>query len=623
MPQRNDPRHPASRHPFLTVAGRRQTRMRRRLACASRSCLALLRPAPARDPAATWCIPAPARDAPGGCSLPFARSDLSAAARQPRPSCAGVPAVVCAARSRRAGTVRPPRLPRAPAASALRRGRRPVPGTPGTGPWPAPRHPATRRRTAPGHLCRAGQDRDSRSAEARRVRLLACSARALRPCPQLGAVREPGRCPGAARTCDPRWARPRVTAWMRPIPAAGRRPSPGSDGSRAAGPVVLVVRHCPAAPMPPRSASSSSLTSPVWSRCPATQPPRGRRSGLLAGPAAACRWRAVRPHKPGTGPAARATTGIRLSASSVPRNPATGTGNHGSVWVPAVTRDHRAGGEPAAEQAGRGPGEQRCAPLALACALRAAVERDAGRSRDRGGPGDDDRPYTGRRVVHDILHDQMSSPALLAWLFGERYGFGSPWRVTRKCLRGGIYGRSEPLPEGATGSAGVGCQGIRPSCRARAAASVRLAPPSLPSRWVTCFLTVSSDTKSSRAMRWFDEPAAISRRASVSASVSAPRALALSPRAASASAPVGMISNGRGYQRKIPLPCHLRVTPSPCVRSYRPQMKETLSAGRTGMAAPRPARAQQGNCRSLPRAQSAPPGMTRSAAAARRWLELA
>ncbi len=42
------------------------------------------------------------------------------------------------------------------------------------------------------------------------------------------------------------------------------------------------------------------------------------------------------------------------------------------------------------------------------------------------------------RVVHDILHDQMSSPALLAWLFGERYGFGSPWRVTRKCLPGGI-----------------------------------------------------------------------------------------------------------------------------------------------------------------------------------------
>ena len=78
-----------------------------------------------------------------------------------------------------------------------------------------------------------------------------------------------------------------------------------------------------------------------------------------------------------------------------------------------------------------------------------------------------------------------------------------------------------------------------------------------------------------------------------------------------------------GITPKIPLTCHLRVTPSPCLRSYRPQMKEMQPAGRTGMAALRAARAQQGNCRSLPRAQSAPPGMTRSAAAARRWLELA
>jgi hypothetical protein len=29
---------------------------------------------------------------------------------------------------------------------------------------------------------------------------------------------------------------------------------------------------------------------------------------------------------------ARATTGIRLSASSAPRNPAAATGYHGSVW---------------------------------------------------------------------------------------------------------------------------------------------------------------------------------------------------------------------------------------------------------------------------------------------------
>ena len=41
---------------------------------------------------------------------------------------------------------------------------------------------------------------------------------------------------------------------------------------------------------------------------------------------------------------------------------------------------------------------------AQAGAFRAAVQHDAGRSRDRGGRGDGDRPYVGRRVVHDILH---------------------------------------------------------------------------------------------------------------------------------------------------------------------------------------------------------------------------
>ena len=41
------------------------------------------------------------------------------------------------------------------------------------------------------------------------------------------------------------------------------------------------------------------------------------------------------------------------------------------------------------------------------------------------------------------------------------------------------------------------CYGIRPSCRARVTASVRLAAPSLPSTWLTCFLTVSRVTTSS------------------------------------------------------------------------------------------------------------------------------
>jgi hypothetical protein len=86
------------------------------------------------------------------------------------------------------------------------------------------------------------------------------------------------------------------------------------------------------------------------------------------------------------------------------------------------------------------------------------------------------------------------SPALVAWLFGERYEFRPPWGVTRRCLPGGMSRRGDRSPEGATGQAGGRCQGIRPSCRARATASVRLAAPSLPRTWVTCFLTVSSAT---------------------------------------------------------------------------------------------------------------------------------
>jgi hypothetical protein len=71
--------------------------------------------------------------------------------------------------------------------------------------------------------------------------------------------------------------------------------------------------------------------------------------------------------------------------------------------VPAVTRDHPAGDEPAAGHDGRAAGEQRRAPPPHARAFRAAVQHDAGQSRDRGGSGDDDRPQIARRVVHDIL----------------------------------------------------------------------------------------------------------------------------------------------------------------------------------------------------------------------------
>jgi hypothetical protein len=80
------------------------------------------------------------------------------------------------------------------------------------------------------------------------------------------------------------------------------------------------------------------------------------------------------------------------------------------------------------------------------------------------------------------------SPALVAGLFGERYGFPPGWGVTQRCLLGGMSRRGDRSPEGATGPAGGRCQGIRPRSRARATASVRLAAPSLPRTWVMCWL---------------------------------------------------------------------------------------------------------------------------------------
>ncbi len=162
---------------------------------------------------------------------------------------------------------------------------------------------------------------------------------------------------------------------------------------------------------------------------------------------------------------ARATTGIRLSASSVPKKPATATGSHGpwasAWWYQPLTRDHRAGGQPAAEARRQRPRRAaRRAVAAQAGALRAAVQHDAGRSRDCGDPGDDDRPYVGRRVVHDILHEEMgsskemgtsletSSPALRGTVrtratVGRHPKVPAGWNiaalrsVTRKCYRAG------------------------------------------------------------------------------------------------------------------------------------------------------------------------------------------
>src|SRR5215472_1194380 len=91
-------------------------------------------------------------------------------------------------------------------------------------------------------------------------------------------------------------------SWRRPFPD-GRAPSPGGStvpsGTNAAAASFLIVTD------------TSRLVA-----LPATQPPRRRRSALLGGPATACRWHAVRPHKFGTGPAARPARRPASPASS-------------------------------------------------------------------------------------------------------------------------------------------------------------------------------------------------------------------------------------------------------------------------------------------------------------------
>src|SRR5215472_5972647 len=70
----------------------------------------------------------------------------------------------------------------------------------------------------------------------------------------------------------------------------------------------------------------------------------------------------------------------------------------------------------------------------------------------------------------------------LAWLFAERYESRPPRGVTRRWLSGGVPPGGDRSPEGATGTGWGRYQGIKPSCRARATASVRLAAPNLPRR---------------------------------------------------------------------------------------------------------------------------------------------
>src|SRR5258708_29370471 len=91
-----------------------------------------------------------------------------------------------------------------------------------------------------------------------------------------------------------------------------------------------------------------------------------------------------------------------------------------------------------------------------------------------------------------------ASPVLLAWLFGERYGSGPPWRVTRRWLPGGVSLGGGRSPEGATGPAECGVRGSGPAA-GPVDASVRLAAPSLHR---TCVMPVLRALASSRLITW-------------------------------------------------------------------------------------------------------------------------
>src|SRR5262249_11673722 len=106
-----------------------------------------------------------------------------------------------------------------------------------------------------------------------------------------------------------------------------------------------------------------------------------------------------------------------------------------------------------------------------------------------------------------LLAAGRSRPLFSAALPARTFGLGGLGGVTGKWT----WGWSLPvLPDSAqtddreTQTAYLSS----PSARARATACVRLAAPSLPRMWPTCFLTVSSTTTSSSAICWFDLPAA-------------------------------------------------------------------------------------------------------------------
>ena len=104
---------------------------------------------------------------------------------------------------------------------------------------------------------------------------------------------------------------------------------------------------------------------------------------------------------------------------------------------------------------------------------------------------------------------------------GKRYEFRAPWGVTRKCMPGGVPRRGGPSHQGVTGRLALSAGSAESGDQAQ--------------------LPGPGDRLLPVSRAW-------------------------------------MVPNRRAHHPRIPLPCHLRVTPTLCVRSYHRQMTATQPA---------------------------------------------
>ena len=183
--------------------------------------------------------------------------------------------------------------------------------------------------------------------------------------------------------------------------------------------------------------------------------------------------------------------------------PSRQAGRNVTAWLSLCRRDHRHGQAP-------WPGPRRD----LAGRAEAPHARGARAGPSAGGYGSASLFSSPRPATH-FVGTRMASPApgepaLGGLLPGARWSLRTVLRRTIGAAACG--GRHPKVPVGVESSAAApltrrcyrigarrGARGSGPG-RARATASVRLAAPSLPKTWLTCFLTVSMLMNSSPAM---------------------------------------------------------------------------------------------------------------------------